>query len=109
MSSKNSKICNEQNIIDAETWFQKGNEYYLGDNETQDFTLAFEWFGKAAELGHIEAQYHLGSMYYDGSGVTKNDEKAMAWYQKAADKGHVQSMYNLGCAYCEPMIIMATQ
>ena len=78
--------CDEQNMIAAEEWFQKGNDYYLGENEAQDFALAFEWFGKAAERGHLEAQYYLGSMYYDGSGVSKDDEKAIEWYQKAADK-----------------------
>lgn len=99
MSNDNGRIYYEKNMIDAEAWFKKGNDYYLGDDETQDYALAFEWFGKAAEQGHLEAQYYLGSMYYDGSGVSKDDEKAMEWYHKAADKGHVQSMYNLGCAY----------
>ena len=55
--------------------------YYKGKNYVQ----AFEWFGKAAQNKHEEAQLNLGHMYYKGLGIPKIDKgEAFKWYAKAA-------------------------
>src|SRR5687767_14594424 len=41
---------------------------------------AFYWYQKAAENGHVKAQYNLVLLYYK----EKNSEKAFYWYQKVA-------------------------
>jgi TPR repeat protein len=35
----------------------------------QDYIEAVRWFRKAAEQGHMEAQYNLGLLYENGTGV----------------------------------------
>src|SRR6266498_2153131 len=49
---------------------------------------AFYWYQKAAENGHIKAQYNLAILYEDGEGTEKNLEKAFYWYQKVAENEH---------------------
>ena len=46
-----------------------------------------EWFRKAANQGHAEAQYYLGCCYRDGRGVAQDDDQAARWYFKAAEQG----------------------
>ena len=48
---------------------------------------AAEWFRKAAEQGHVKAQYHLGLCYKEGTGVPKDEECAEKWLRKAAQQG----------------------
>ena len=47
-----------------------------------------EWYTKAANQGHIEAQKTLGSIYLVGSrGVTVDKELGLSWMSKAAAQG----------------------
>jgi len=41
---------------------------------------------KAADQGHVNAQYNLGTMYENGWGVPENWSEAMRWYRSAADQ-----------------------
>ena len=75
--------------------FQRGKAAY----DRQDHKEAVVNFGKAAELGHAEAQYLLGSMYSEGRGVTKDDAEAVRWYRKAAEQGIVHAQRHLGQMY----------
>ena len=68
---------------DAEAQFNKGLEY-----ADQDPEEAVKWFRKAAERGHLNAQYLLGDCYAKGKGVSQNVTEAMKWYRKAAEMGH---------------------
>ncbi len=56
-----------------------------------DYGKAVYWYKKAAEQGHIQAQFMLGSMYYDGDGVRANLFEAVKWYHRAARQGHIQA------------------
>ena len=60
---------------------------------------AVYWINRAAEQGHVTAQYYLGSMYYDGKGVEQNLEKALYWTKKAAEQGHAVAQHALGNMY----------
>ncbi len=66
------------------------NHYDLGMSESEkgNFTKAYEYLKKAAELGYAEAQYQLGQLYESGKGVAKDTEEASAWYVKAAEQGY---------------------
>ena len=56
--------------------------YYDGRGVEEDEEKAEEWFLKAAEQGHCEAQFELGWLYYLADG----NEEAVKWYRKAANK-----------------------
>ena len=71
---------------------------YMGEMcyKEGDYEGAFEYFTKAAELGILDAHYHLGLMYYKGVGVEKDEKKAVYHYEKAAIGGHPRARNNLG-------------
>ncbi|EJK78034.1 hypothetical protein THAOC_00092 [Thalassiosira oceanica] len=58
---------------------------------------AVELWTEAAELGSVQALFHLGFAYYTGEGVQKDVAKAAEFYKKAAMQGHVLSRTKLGC------------
>ena len=49
---------------------------------------AFEYYSKAAELGDIEAHYHLATLYGYGEGVEKDEKKQRKHLETAAIGGH---------------------
>jgi hypothetical protein len=69
--------------------------YVKGKDVTSSEHKAFDWYCKAAEQGHMEAQYQVGRFYY---GI-KEYEKAAIWFKRAADQGHSGAQFNLavGC------------
>ncbi|HEY6181706.1 MAG TPA: serine/threonine-protein kinase [Terriglobales bacterium] len=68
---------------------------------SEQYAIAAEWYGKAAERGNVIAQYELGRQYQLGQGVQKDPTKAVEWYRKAAEQGHPVAQFNLGTAYEE--------
>ena len=58
-----------------------------------------EWYLKAAQLGHVGAQYYLGNAYQKGLGVMQDDEQTAYWWQKAAEQGMPKAAYQLGVQY----------
>ena len=46
-----------------EAQYSLGECYHSGEGLEQNDKSAFEWFEKAAEQGHIEAQYAVGKYY----------------------------------------------
>ena len=76
-----------------------GMMYYKGEGVPQDYTVAGQWFRKAAKQGSRDAQCRLGLMYYSGQGVAKSDPEAVKWLTRAAEQGHTKAQYNLGVLY----------
>ena len=62
--------------------------YDNGSGVATNKTKAVELYRKAAEKGHMKAQYNLGLSYKLGDGVSVNRTEARKWLQKAADQGH---------------------
>ena len=60
---------------------------------------AVEWYHRAAQKEHREAQLMLGLALLHGSGTEKNIEAAIGWIRKAADKGNAQALTELGRVY----------
>lgn len=63
--------------------------------------LAFEWFKKAAEQNHAEANYLLGQCYQNGIGAEQNNEIAFNCFRISAEQGMAESQYLLACCYFE--------
>ena len=61
--------------------------YYNGEGVPKDAVQAVNWYKKAAEQGHVDAQSNLGSMYYKGEGVPKDFVIAYMWRNLAAAQG----------------------
>ena len=66
----------------------------------RDYDEALKWFRKAADQGHVEAQYWVGYMYSYGIGMPENSAEALKWYRKAADQGHIEAQSRIGDMYC---------
>lgn len=85
---------------DAEAQFQLAklyNGYAPGTDRKERKTEALRWFRKAAEQGHVKAQYWTGLYYRHGLGVVTVDEvEADTWFHKAAENGHTGAMIELG-------------
>lgn len=46
------------------------------------------WLHKAAELGHLNAQYALALLYGKGDSVPQDLYESEKWARRAADRGH---------------------
>jgi len=73
--------------------------YYKGEGVKQDRREAVQWFRKAADLGHMNAQFILGTMYDKGEDLALDQGEAFRWYRKAAEQGHKQAQFNVGYMY----------
>ncbi|WP_229440344.1 tetratricopeptide repeat protein, partial [Escherichia coli] len=56
-----------------------------------------EWYQKAAEQGHAEAQFQLGRLYAFSD--LRNDALAVEWFLCAAKQDHSSAQFKLGWMY----------
>eukprot|EP00985_Skeletonema_marinoi_P014829 scaffold7551_cov87-Skeletonema_marinoi.AAC.1 len=66
-----------------------------------DYSVAFEYYTRAAELGYVEAHYRLSILYQEGHGVEKDKGKETHHLEEAAIGGHPRARYTL--AYYEAL------
>ena len=52
---------------------------------------AVQWYRKAAEQGHKDAQFKLGQFLCEGKGTAKDEKEGLVWYKKAAKQGHAEA------------------
>eukprot|EP00985_Skeletonema_marinoi_P022260 scaffold14126_cov73-Skeletonema_marinoi.AAC.3 len=71
---------------------QWGKKQYVKGN----YSSAFEYFTRAAELGDVLAHYQLALMHHYGDGVEKDKGKEMYHLEEAAIGGHPYARYNIG-------------
>jgi TPR repeat protein len=77
-----------------------GALYATGDwTGPHDPVRAAEWYRRAAERGHIDAQYNLGCMYLRGEGVPSDPTEGLRWLRCAADQGDGQTLGFLSEVY----------
>ncbi len=57
---------------------------------------AFNYYVKAARLGHPRAMFNYGAHYHRGQFVEQNLGQALHWYKKASDAGFAAASYRLG-------------
>ena len=60
-----------------------------------DYSSAFEYWTKAAELGDAMAHSKLALMYHRGEGVEKDEKKEVYHYEEAAIGGHPIARHKL--------------
>ncbi|MCR5723303.1 MAG: tetratricopeptide repeat protein [Lachnospiraceae bacterium] len=86
-------------IYSPDKQFALGEKCYYGRGVEKSYEKAIEWYEKAANQGHAEAQCSLGYMFSKGIGVKQNYIKAAEWYKKAANQGYAKGLFNLGTIY----------
>ena len=75
-----------------EAYLQIAHLYYNGGNDIEkNYSIAFNYYMKAAQAGYSEAQYMVGRMYRNGQGTEKNLNSAKSWLRKASAKGHADA------------------
>jgi len=72
-------------------------EWGLEQYDKGDYSSAFEYCAKAAELGNVDAHAELADLYRNGRGVEKDEKKAMHHMEEAAIGGRPYARYELGC------------
>ncbi|EDN70554.1 Sel1-like repeat [Beggiatoa sp. PS] len=72
----------------AEAQYRLGREEEKLEHEEilEHHEKAVDWFQKAAEQGHIEAQFHLAQAYETGQGIAQNQKQAVYWYRQVAER-----------------------
>ena len=75
---------------------EAGADGRVASRRAPHLATALVWLGRAAERGHVDAQYELGQMYAQGLGTTQDFEQALHWYLLAATQGHAKAQFNLG-------------
>ncbi len=83
----------------AETQYELGNCYVLGDGVEQDYEEAARLYSLAAKQDHAEALTNLGFCYLHGYGVNKDVKEATSLFRSAADQGDALAQNNLGLQY----------
>lgn len=81
-----------------------GLMYENGEGGVLDFNIAMDWYIRAGNNGHTEAQYSLGMIYHHGKyGVLKDYELSISWLQKAVEVDNnpsvqciIGNIYNMG-------------
>lgn len=78
-----------------------GALYATGDwTGPRDAVRAAEWYRRAAERGHPDAQYNLGFMCLLGEGVEANPNEGLRWLKRSADQGDECAIRLLADLYC---------
>lgn len=62
---------------------------------------AERWYRRAAEQGHLLAEYELAETFFAGDGFATDYPEAKKWYLKAAAQGHGPSQLRLGFLHAE--------
>jgi len=76
--------------------YLSGKRLYCGIDCDRDLAAAARQYRKAADMGHVRAQYSLSVCYHNGHGVGRNMKLAAAWCKRAANHGHPLAMFTMG-------------
>jgi TPR repeat protein len=85
----------EKNDADAMT--QMGTLRY----REGDYSSAFEYLTKSAELGDVRARDKLAQLYHRGEGVEKDEKKALYHWEEAAIGGNPFARHNVAAIEME--------
>lgn len=102
-------VGGERDIKAAHSWYKKAAEQgiaeaFLGlanihfnekDKEHYDLETATEYLKKAADLGHVPAQFALACTY----SRSERYDKALKYFEMAAEQGHISAQYFTGYQY----------
>jgi uncharacterized protein len=85
------------NVTDPAKLFEMADELY----EQGKFKKAVKYYHKAADQGHVAAQFNLGLMHVNGQGVPQDDKAAVKYFKLAAEQGLAKAQIALGLMYRE--------
>lgn len=86
---------------EAEANYQMGAAFW----KSQDIVKAMTYLGRAAEVGHVDAQFLLGLICIEGKNINHDYEKGIEWLEKAATQGHKDAQRNLAAIYYQGNIV----
>jgi TPR repeat protein len=75
-------------FISPEEQFKLGLKYRDGNQTTQSYTTAAQWFQKAADAGYAPAQFELAALLRLGLGAPQDQDAARRMVEKAAAQGY---------------------
>ncbi|WP_176787535.1 tetratricopeptide repeat protein [Roseospirillum parvum] len=76
--------------------YRLARRYEDGEGVTANDTLAWSWYQRAADSGHVEAMVRVAEFFETGRGVPQSFNDAYTWFEKAAEKGHPVAMGKTG-------------
>lgn len=92
------KLLRDAESGQADVQYQLGDIYAKGEIVPRDKDKAVEWYSRAANLGHADAQLVLGYIY--GNDDARRDKKESAkWFLKAAEQGIAEAQLKIGKMY----------
>jgi Sel1 repeat len=94
--STSQKLISSARAGDAEAQYNLGRIYQQGIGVKQNNTEAADWYRRAAEQGHSEAQNSLGLLLVADQ---RDYPGAAQWFAMAARQGNADAQYNLGVIY----------
>lgn len=80
---------------DADAQFNLGQAYKLGRGVPVDLQMAEQWYGKAAQQGHPQAEENYALALFQNN----RREQALPWLQKASGRGEPRTQFVLGTMY----------
>ncbi|MET4676273.1 SEL1-like repeat protein [Luteibacter sp. ME-Dv--P-043b] len=87
----------EAQLGDPAAQFRVAQAYVDGTaHVTPDARRAAQWFRRAADQGHLDAQCRLAAHYADGLGVPHDPAEAAGWYRRAAEAGSAEAQCAMG-------------
>ena len=85
--------------LKPEVQYQRGVACMEGSVTPRNFTLAREWFEKAAEQGHVDATCRLAELLQYGLGGKVDVKRAISLYEQADAGGSASAAVDLGFIY----------
>ncbi|MCQ2496922.1 MAG: AAA family ATPase [Lachnospiraceae bacterium] len=76
--------------------YHLGLIYDCGSGVVHDDYKAIDYYKRAAEGGHVEAQLKYAEFLKDGRGCDKDIKLSEKWYLKAALSGNARAQYHIG-------------
>ncbi len=90
----------EQGHVQAMLALAEGYRYgWTRSGVSENRTLAFHWYKKAAEKDSTEAMNWVAYHYSAGDGVRESKSEAFKWRMLAAKKGDTEAQWRLGECY----------
>lgn len=77
---------------DADAQFNLGQAYKLGRGVPMDLAQAEQWYARAAQQGHRQAEDNYGLMLFQNG----KRADAVKWLEKSANRGETRSQFVLG-------------
>ncbi len=88
---KVAKLTAEAEKGNVDSMVEIAEMYCSGTTIEQDDQICGMWMKRAAEKGHVRAQYMLGRMYELGLGMRADPVQAYKWYSLSGGQGYKMS------------------